>query len=169
MPHLAYIENVYVEVVTDEDPDLSYLSQDYAGESEAERERCLAQDRERLAAYRRDEWSMVGVRLVAEVTTDREGYVDRPIELRSAGVWGIESDSGRAYALETGQDQTDDLRGQLEALRFSKAELDHALAGPFGLVDSVGLTEPRPEISELRQSIAPASYTVAAGDLRMRR
>jgi hypothetical protein len=150
MPHLAYIERVYVEVIPDEDPDLSYLEQDYAEVSDdAEREGYLTQDYMRIHAYHRDEWSMVGVRLVADVTTDREGYVDRPIELRSAGVWGIESDSGKGYALQTGREQQDDLREQLEALRFSKEEIDHCFSGDFELVDSVGMTEPRPEISNL--------------------
>jgi len=161
MPHLAYIERVYVEVVADEDPDLSHLTQDYVEVADLdERERYLAQDRERVAAYERDEWSMVGVRLVGEVTWDREGHIDSPLELRSAGVWGIESDSGRDYALETGREQEDDLRSQFEALRFSKEEIDYAfdetLSGKRELVDSIGLSEPRPEISELAEAASVA-------------
>lgn len=152
MPHQSYIERVYIEVVPDEDPDLSYLEQDYSELERAERERYIYADKLRLDAYRRGEWSTVGVRLVAEVTYDREGHIDRPIEIRSAGVWGIESDSGRDYAHEAGLSQADDLREQLEALRFTKAEVDHALEGKLEIVDAVGMTEPKPELLDLSEA-----------------
>jgi hypothetical protein len=153
--HLAYIERVYVEVVPDEDPDLSYLTQEYPGDPAAAEMR--AQDAERLAAYKRDEWSMVGVRVVAEVTQDREGRIDQPLVLKSAGIWGIESDSGREYALETGRNELGDLREQLAGLRFTAAELDEALKEPLELSDSVGMTEPRPALDDVAASPEPAS------------
>lgn len=157
MPHQSYIERVFIEVVPDEDPDLSYLEQDYRDAPPAERERYQEQDRERLAAYREGEWSMAGVRLAAEITYDREGYIDSPLELRSAGVWGIESDSGRAYFVETARSQDDDLRGQLEALRFSKEEIDHALSGTLELQDGVGIAEPRPDLSSVNAAVPAPS------------
>lgn len=161
--HPAYIERVYVEVVPDEDPDLSHLTQDYKEISDtAERERYIYQDKLRWDAYRKDEWSMAGVRLVAEITIDRENYIDRPLELRSAGVWGIESDSGRDYFVETALAQGDDLRSQLEALRFSKSEIDHALSGTLEFVDSVGVSEPRPELAGLAQVPAAVAGSPAA-------
>lgn len=161
MPHQSYIERVYIEVVQDEDPDLSYLEQSYADVADStERGRYLYADKLRLDAYRNSEWSMVGVRLVAELTYDREGHIDRPIEIRSAGIWGIESDSGRDYARETGLSQDDDLREQLEALRFTPAEIDHALDGQLEIVDSVGMTEPRPEL----QGLSEPAQTAAAGE-----
>jgi hypothetical protein len=162
--HPAYIERVYIEVLPDEDPDVSYLTQAYEEVADTpERERYVYADKLRLDAYRNGDWRMAGTRLVAEITMDREGHVDRPIELKSGGIWGIESDSGRDYFVETARNQDDDLRSQLEALRFSQEEIDHALSGTLEFVDSVGISEPRPELLSLDQTEAAVTSAAVQG------
>lgn len=64
---------IRVLVETDPDPDTSYLEQD--------------EFEERLAAYERDEFGLVGVRAEAEVVIEETVQT-----LRSHGLYGIESD-----------------------------------------------------------------------------
>lgn len=58
-----------IETLDDSDPDTSYLSQDYLDVPDAaERQKYLAQDAARLAAYKRGDWHYIGVRARATIT-----------------------------------------------------------------------------------------------------
>ncbi len=114
----ATIRRVYVERMLDEYPDLSHLGEygnsptsecaiDREARGDAGRNECRwfnptmtgeqtgnpdspEQDYQRMEAYNRGDWHMVGIRAVAEVVT-ASGTIQT---LRSGGLWGIESDSG---------------------------------------------------------------------------
>lgn len=77
---------IYLELLPDDSGDVSWLEQTPAqlGSLEA-----AVANRRRLEAYRRGDWSLVGVRLACELG---EGCT-----FTSPGLWGIESDSGEEY------------------------------------------------------------------------
>jgi hypothetical protein len=83
------VVSVRVESVDDDSPDLSYLDTDDPT------------DRERRESYYRDEWSMIGIRAVAEIEipAPQGGWAYRT-EIRSAGLWEVESDSDASYLSE---------------------------------------------------------------------
>ena len=112
----------FTRQVIDDDsyPDLSYLEQDYKDVvDEAEREKYKAQDAERLAAYNRGEWHMIGIRAKAIVWVERVNY--RTIyELESPDLWGIESDSGEEHLRDTFDNECDMLREDIKY--FGNAE-----------------------------------------------
>lgn len=131
MPSTARIERVYVESVYDEQPDLSWLEQDYNDPSITPEEatRYRAEDAARLDAFHRGDWYMVGVRLAADVRLVRPGRVDKIIRLTTPGIWGIESDSDVGYLGETAFDEFDMLADDLRALGFADDEILTALGG----------------------------------------
>jgi hypothetical protein len=165
MAEPARIERVYVEAVLDQDPDISYLPQDYSDVTDPrERQSYLEADRLRKESFGED-WVMIGVRAVAEVVLEVEGMVPQTIRLTSGGIWGIESDSGRKYVLDTGRDQLPELREQLKSLRFPSEDIDAALVGiDLELVErDVTVTEPQPEFAtEPRPEIAALGELDAA-------
>ena len=81
------------------------------------------QDFQRMEAYNRQEWQMLGIHAVAQVVT---GEVVQTI--RSGGLWGFESDSDKAYFKEVEENELHDLSAELEAVGFSKASVRRALA-----------------------------------------
>jgi hypothetical protein len=101
----------------DESPDVSYLKQDhceggtYYGMTSAER----------LAAFERGEWEMVGVFAEAEIEV---GGVLQMI--RTGGLWGIESDSSDEYMIETAEAEWDELAATLAELGFSAEDIQAA-------------------------------------------
>ncbi len=103
------------QVIDDDSyPDLSYLEQDYKDVvDEAEREKYKAQNAERLAAYNRGEWHMIGIRAVAIVWVERVNY-RTSYEITSPGIWGIESDSGEEYLRDTFDNECDVLREDIK-------------------------------------------------------
>jgi len=91
---------------------------------------CVAyasQDAERLAKFRSDEWSFQGCYAVAELHYEASPGCFRLDELRSAGLWGIESDSGSEYLRSVEIHELADLSSHLE--RFGvHASADELLA-----------------------------------------
>jgi hypothetical protein len=79
------------EILSDEDPDTSYLDQ--------------AEFSERREAYERGAFEFVGVR--AKATLNIAGTIQT---IFSPGLWGIESDSDDAYFDEVYADERDVLR-----------------------------------------------------------
>lgn len=78
---------------------------------------CVAyasQDAERLAKFRSDEWWFEGCFAVAEVLYEASPGCFRLEDLRSAGLWGIESDSGSDYRGSVESDELADLSSHLE-------------------------------------------------------
>lgn len=104
MPILSNISDsafgVTVKRVSDTDADLSFLEHDsgnYKGESPEDIAKYEAQDLERLDAYHRGDWEMLGV----QVTVARNGII-----LGRASLYGIESDSGEEYFKEVEKELT---------------------------------------------------------------
>jgi hypothetical protein len=75
------------------------------------------QDSERLAAYNRGDWHMQGCWAVAKVIVDGTCQT-----IRSAGLWGIESDSDDGYRREVEEEERENLLGILESLGFDVRE-----------------------------------------------
>ncbi|MBV6489846.1 MAG: hypothetical protein CNCCGFBP_00220 [Fimbriimonadaceae bacterium] len=78
---------------------------------------CVAyakQDAERLAKFRFDDWWFEGCYAVAEVLYEASPGCFRLDVLRSAGLWGIESDSGSDYVRSIESDELADLSSHLE-------------------------------------------------------
>jgi hypothetical protein len=71
----------------------------------------VRQDYERMEAYRRQEWCMIGIYVEAEVSYDTGNGTRRIEHLRSGGLWGVESDK---YIEEIERDELDDLKEHLE-------------------------------------------------------
>lgn len=102
------ILHVYVHRDLDSDPDISWLETNDPA------------DRERLRAYRRDEWTLVGVYATAEVQTRKQSTIQT---IRSSGLWGVENDSSKDYFDELRDEQLAELREELEAIGFSPEEI----------------------------------------------
>ena len=73
----------------DSTPDLEDTASNYKGCAPEEIARYVAQDLERLKAYRNGEWHFVGIRAIAIVRIDRGNY-RTSYTLESPGLWGIE-------------------------------------------------------------------------------
>lgn len=109
------IVNVRRDVAPDPAPDVSYLS---AGK--------------RLNAYNAGEWSMVGVRAVAEIEA-----ADMRETITSAGVWNIPSDSPEHHFQDVYREELGSLCRTLYELGFAEAEIAQA-CGPYYPVPTFG-------------------------------
>lgn len=89
------------EVLPDEFPDWSYLEQDGFAD--------------RLKAYRRGDFHYLGVRAAVTVPIPMDGHYILH-EVRSPGLWGIESDSGDDYLAEVFGEESHVLEEMLGAL-----------------------------------------------------
>jgi hypothetical protein len=74
------------------------------------------EDEKRLEAYYNDEWHYVGVRAVAHIRLVKNN-VAFYTTLESAGVWGIESDSGEEYLREMFEQECRELEGWLKMIK----------------------------------------------------
>ena len=139
------IERVRVRLRVDSDPDLSHLGE-YSrtlkpgGIDRAERGDAgprelryfnpgagdpdyIERDYARAERYNRGDWCMVGVYAEAEIVVN-----GRTQRVTSAGLWGIESDSGRDYFREVGREETAQLCADLAAMGFGKRAIRRAVA-----------------------------------------
>lgn len=62
------------------------------------------EDQARLDAWRAGDWEMLGIRVIAHILVVRSG-TGTMYTITSAGLWGIESDSGEAYFAEVEADE----------------------------------------------------------------
>lgn len=101
------IHLVTVKHLVDSDPDTSYLEQEGF--------------EDRLAEFRNDEFAFIGIMAEAELRIPQgsEPYPAIIQTITSGGLWGIESDSDKAYLAGIEQEQLAELRDQLKALGFS--------------------------------------------------
>jgi hypothetical protein len=136
------IEAVRAEILWDHNPDVSWLEQSYEDvPDDAERERYLAQDAERLAKFHAGDWWMVGVRLAADIEVPEEKMSEhdfrqaQTLTITTPGTWGVESDSGEDYFRELAGDELDMLKDDLRALRFTDEEIAEATSDPIELVE----------------------------------
>lgn len=113
---VPYVDELRIVAETDNDPDLSYLEQDYADVPADEAARYRQQDAERLASYG-ETWHTVGVYAEARLKfrTPQGGWTQGAI-VRTPGIWGIETDSELSYFDELGDDQLAELQEMLGAL-----------------------------------------------------
>ncbi len=80
---------------------------------------CIAyakQDADRLSRFNRDEWWFEGCYAVAEILYESSPGVYRLDRLQSAGLWGIESDSGQDYRRSVELDELADLCSDLSKI-----------------------------------------------------
>lgn len=113
------INSITVRRQPDLDPDLSWLEQT----DEQMGEGFEASSRERLEAYNRGDWEMVGVDAVAEVVI---GGVIQTIQ--SGGLWGIETDSDESYFTEVANEELASLAGILAEIGCSDDDIREATA-----------------------------------------
>ena len=79
----AYVEEITMQLVPDDDPDLSWLKQPGA----------TNEDHERIEEYGHT-WHMVGVQAVAEIMIPHGDDVRITQTITSPGIWNVESDAG---------------------------------------------------------------------------
>ncbi len=147
------IESVRIEIVSDADADSSNLgtysdqrnnefaierenagrneyrwfnpnANNYASLPDAEIRKYCQQDYERAEALNDGQWHYVGV--IAKAVVRSASGVSQT--LRSGGLWGIESDSGKEYFAEIRAEQLSDLRTELLAFGFGPRAITHAFS-----------------------------------------
>ena len=85
-------------------------------------------DFDRMRGLENGRWCFIGVRACAEVSTHfAEGY-KKLQKFSSAGLWGIESDSGD-YLNEVGEEEFAQLKEELEAYGVSLKNFEELKAG----------------------------------------
>jgi hypothetical protein len=97
-------------------------SRNYDGEKKKDAIKYMEQDYERMDAYNRGNWYMMGIRAEAEISV--AGNVIQKIS--SGGLWGVESDAGADHLKEIEQEELNQLREQLRAIGFSDKYMDKA-------------------------------------------
>jgi hypothetical protein len=95
--------------------------ENYKGETEDIIRQYCQRDYERMESLNRGNWCYLGIRAEAEIVVD--GVTQ---DISSGGLWGIESDSDRAYLAEIDAEQLSELRDQLRALGFSTRAISTA-------------------------------------------
>lgn len=103
------------------DPDAAGYIGD--GKTAADLKRAKAAAQLRMNRWLGDAWHYVGVVARAVVFIPAGGTSFRVLELRSAGLWGIESDAG-SYLREVYQEQKADLMAELQTLASALASGD---------------------------------------------
>lgn len=97
----TFAQNLRWEAVPDEYGDASYLEQEGF--------------EDRLAEYRSGAFGFLGVQAVCELYIP-QGTCYIVNELRSPGLWGIETDSDDSYLAEVGAEEVTQLRDMLAEL-----------------------------------------------------
>lgn len=90
----------------------------------------LEEDYRRMEAYNRGDWCMCGI--YAEAKVEAGGTTQR---VKSAGLWGIESDSGEAYFREVGAQELTDLADILRGMGASEEDISAAMSGELEIID----------------------------------
>ena len=110
--------SIQIDRVVDPDGDVSFLTgpERYSDLPPAERRTYEQADAERLRAYQRDEWCMVGVLVTIRKQT-ASNWADGGLEVGRASLWAIESDSEPAYFTEVENDLIAEALAEVERLR----------------------------------------------------
>jgi hypothetical protein len=96
--------------------------ENYKGLPEADIRKYCRQDYERMESLNAGDWCFIGIRAEAQIQTGSDVVQD----ITSGGLWGIESDSGRAHIEETIREELSNLKTELLALGFSKRAIASA-------------------------------------------
>jgi len=135
------LEKIEIKYTDDESPDVSYLettAEEHYGEngsnwshvSEEEKakviaefgsiyEACIAyaaRDKERLDAFNRGEWHMIGIQAKATILIPIGNNSFSIQSIHSNSLWGIESDSDEKYLKEIEQEQIEEVKRYLKIL-----------------------------------------------------
>jgi hypothetical protein len=100
-----------------------------AGEKEGSEDykTCGLQDFARMESYERQNWCMTGIKAVAKIQTRASANEDWLCnEVKTGGLWGIESDCGKEYKKEVADGQLVELRNALKAFGFNNRQIDTA-------------------------------------------
>lgn len=118
-----FVDSIRVIRQYDQYPDLSYLEQDYNDVTDIkEREKYLQQDKERLESYYNDNWFMMGIyaKTTIHIPLGLIGYSMTNdflmIQIKSGGIWGIESDSDDDYIKSEIDSQIEEIKKILKVL-----------------------------------------------------
>lgn len=84
------------------------------------------QDYKRMESYNQQNWYMTGIKAVAKIQTSEDGENWLCNEVKSGGLWGIESDCGEEYKKEVADGQLVELRNALKAFGFKNRQIDRA-------------------------------------------
>ncbi len=107
------------EECDDDSPDLSYLEQDcFNNATEGKPNEGF----DRIAAYKRGDWHMIGIRAVATIWISHGNYCTN-YELKSPGLWGIESDSDAAYLESVFREECNVLQADIAAMGAAEFKL----------------------------------------------
>jgi hypothetical protein len=105
--------------------------QNYEGLPEEDIRKYCRQDFDRMESLNSGQWCYIGICAEAEVILNVQA--DGPgkwhgvtHKITSGGLWGIESDSDRAYITETEKDELANLRDELLAAGFSRRAVSQA-------------------------------------------
>ncbi len=128
-PQRVVIETLSVEVLNDENPDLSYLDQWERSENQQERQ-YHKQNQKRKAEYG-DTWHCMGIRAKAEIKLPRQVQGQNGMEtvyrlqtVTSGGLWGVESDSGDIHLNSIAREEFEELKNDLEQLKVNLSSWD---------------------------------------------
>ncbi len=120
---------VIVKRIFDTDPDLSYLEQDYYEDTPEDRAKYRKQDAERLKAYNRGNWHMLGIAVEIRKQTS-SNWANGGLEVGRASVWGFESDSDESFLKSEEENITAEAWAEVgrlkQALRSPKSHLSRA-------------------------------------------
>jgi hypothetical protein len=97
-------------------PSLDKTAAGWIGENpETSFDEQMARATERMAAWRAGDWGYVGIKAKAHILIVVNG-VGTMCELESAGLWGVDSDSGEDYFAEVYAEEIEDLKAMIAAL-----------------------------------------------------
>jgi len=102
------------------------------GLSPEEVRKYVRQDYERMEGLNAGDWCFVGIRAEAEIVVIENvisgppRFPITPQTITSGGLWGIESDSDRAFSESVEKDELADLRTQLLAFGFTSRAISTA-------------------------------------------
>lgn len=97
-----FIRRIRVKHIFEDNPDLSFLKQNYFNDnpkyplcSQADNEKYQAQDKKRLEAYDNNEWCMMGIVAETDILVPQHTVPPsyRIVPITSGGIWGNESDA----------------------------------------------------------------------------
>jgi hypothetical protein len=98
--------------------------ENYEGETPENIRKYAQQDFERIEAFNKGEYALIGIRAKAEIHISSNGKEWIIQSIISPGIWGIDSDSDNSYFKEVAESEISELKFMLKELGFSQEELD---------------------------------------------
>lgn len=108
-PKKNKIEEIKIKIVGDPDPDTSFLDQ--------------KEFKDRKREFQRGGFDFVGIYAEALIAIPHTSGGSVTQQVRSPGLWGIESDSERSYFREVGETEMDELEAMLKNLNVDISPL----------------------------------------------